>query len=76
MRDRATKDERFYFALVHASIRVGNTDMAGQSLRAMKRNDVPRSLPFFQSALKLFASQYEHFKEKLPLDKTVLSCIA
>lgn len=84
-KDREIKDERFYFALVQASIRVGNTDVAGQLLRAMKRNDVPRSLPFFQSVLKLFASKhhfaqclmvYEHFKEELPLDKTVLSCIA
>ena len=52
---------------------------------AMKRNEVPRSLTFFQSVLQHIASQhhfaqclmaYEHFREELPLDKTVLSCIA
>lgn len=83
--DRFIKDERFYFTMIQSASRVGHADVAEQLLHAVKRNEVSCSVPFFQSVLKLFASKqffkqclkvHELFRDHLPLDKTVLSCIS
>lgn len=82
--DKEIREEQFYLALIQASIRVGHTDVVQELFQAMKRNSIARSLEFFQSTLKLLASKhlyqdclmfYKLFKDELPAERTVCSCI-
>lgn len=82
--DHKIREEAFYFALVQASIRVGNADVVCEVLGKARKHKVKLSLQFFQSVLKLLASK-QLFKEcllvndifgtELPAERTICSCL-
>lgn len=82
--DFKIREEAFYFALVQASIRVGNSDVVCEVLARARKHRIKLSLQFFQSVLKLLASKQlfkecltvnEIFGAELPAERTICSCL-
>lgn len=82
--DRDFVDEDFFSAFIQAACRVNKADVCELLLSTMKRNGVQPSEIFWQTLLKMLSSRklftvclhiWSNFKEQLPADKIVFSCL-
>jgi len=83
-RDRLLAGEDLFTAFIQSAIRVGKIDVVERMLRTMKRNGIPPSLDFWRTTLKMLSSRkhfgsclsiYNIFRQELPADKVVFSCL-